>query len=138
LCFKDNNMPSPRQTVAVIGASADRSKFSNKAVRAYRDEGWDVYPVNPTQNEVEGIPAYPTLAAVPVDQIDRVSFYVPPSVGLKIIEQLPNKSIGAVWLNPGSESPELVAQAEALGLNVIQACSIVAIGRRPSEYGGSA
>jgi uncharacterized protein len=134
LIFEETKMPSSHQTVAVIGASADRSKFSNKAVRAYRDEGWDVYPVNPTQKEVEGIPAYPDLGAVPVDQIDRVSFYVPPGVGLKIVEQLPNKRIGEVWLNPGSESPELLTRAEALGLNVIQACSILALGRQPSQY----
>jgi predicted CoA-binding protein len=125
---------SSRPTVAVIGASADRSKFGNKAVRAFRDEGWDVFPVNPGLNEVEGIPAYASLLDIPADQLDWVSFYVPPSVGIQLIGEVAQKPVGEVWLNPGSDSPELVARAKRLGLKVIQACSIAAIGRPPSMY----
>jgi predicted CoA-binding protein len=123
-----------RPTVAIIGASNDRAKFGNKGVRAFRDEGWDVFPINPSLTEVEGIPAYPDLAAVPRDRLDRVSLYVPPSVGIRVLEDVARKSIGEVWLNPGTESAEVLARAEELGLNVIQACSILAIGRSPAMY----
>ena len=78
-------MPDSRPTVAIIGASDDRSKFGNKAVRAFRDQGWEVFPIHPTLTAVEGIPAYPDLGAVPAERFDRVSFYVPPAVGLKLI-----------------------------------------------------
>jgi predicted CoA-binding protein len=125
---------SLRATVAVIGASTDRSKYGNKAVRAFRDEGWDVYPINPGLTEVEGVPAYATLDAIPVPRLDRVSFYVPPAIGIKLIEDVARKGASEVWLNPGSESKELVDRAEALGLNVIQACSILAIGQQPGRY----
>lgn len=127
-------MPDPRPTIAIIGASNDRSKYGNKAVRAFQHQGWDVYPVNPSLEQVEGLPAYPNLAAIPIERLDRVSLYVPPRVGLQVIEEIARKPIGEVWLNPGSESPELVARAEALGLNVIQACSIVAVGESPAHY----
>jgi predicted CoA-binding protein len=123
-----------RPTVAVIGASNDRSKFGNKAVRAFLNRGWDVYPINPSVSEVEGIRAYPSVGAVPRDRLDRVSFYVPPRVGLEIVEQLVNCDIGEVWLNPGSGSRELVERASALGLSVIEDCSILAIGERPGDY----
>ena len=43
------------RTVAIVGASADRRKFGNKAVRAYLRQGWKVYPVNPNRDEIEGI-----------------------------------------------------------------------------------
>jgi predicted CoA-binding protein len=118
----------------VIGASADRSKYGNKAVRAFRDEGWDVFPINPSLNDVEGIPAFASLQDVPAAQLDRVCFYVPPRVGIQLIGEVAQKPVGEVWLNPGSESPELVARAKRLGLKVIQACSIMAIGRQPSMY----
>jgi predicted CoA-binding protein len=121
-------------TVAVIGTSNDRSKYGNKAVRAYRDQGWEVYPINPSLTDIEGIPAYPDLDAVPAKQLDRVSFYIPPSIGLRVIEDVARKPVAEVWLNPGSESPELVARGESLGLNVIQACSILAIGQKLSSY----
>jgi uncharacterized protein len=117
-----------RQTIAIIGASTNRSKFGNKAVRAYRAAGFEVYPVNPGADEVEGIKAYASLDDVPVDHLDRVSLYVPAPAGLAALEQVARKQVGELWLNPGADDPEVVARAEALGLNVIQACSLLAIG----------
>ena len=116
----------------VIGASNDRSKFGNKAVRAHqRQGGHDIFPVNPNETQVEGLPCYPTVADAP-GPIDRALFYVPPRVGLKVIDALAQRGdVKEVWLNPGAESPELVARAEELGLETIQACAIVAIGERP-------
>ena len=120
------------KTVAVVGASADRTKFGNKAVRAFHDAGWTVFPVHPVLKEVEGLPAYPDLDALPVDCLDQVSFYVPPQIGLELLDQVQRKSVGEIWLNPGSESPEILARAEKLGLDVIQACSIIGAGRHPA------
>ena len=119
-------MPS----VAVIGASNAHHKYGNKAVRAYLRQGWTVYPVNPTETTVEGLKVYPTIADVPAP-VDRVSMYVPPSVGITLLEAIKAKGSAELFLNPGSESDALVARAEALGLDPIQACSIVDIGERP-------
>ena len=121
-------MPS----VAILGASADRSKFGNKAVRAFLTQGYDVYPVNPKGGDVEGLPAYKSLAEIPAEvKLDRISVYLPPAIGLKTLPEIANRGCRELWLNPGSESDELVAAAEQQGLNVIQACSIVAIGVSP-------
>jgi predicted CoA-binding protein len=122
-----------RPTVAVVGASTSRAKFGNKAVRAFRNAGFEVFPIHPTADRVEGLKAYPSLDALPADRLDRVSFYVPPEVGLGLLEQVARKRVGEVWLNPGSDAPEVVERAEALGLNVIQACSILAVGEHPGR-----
>src|SRR6476646_3518372 len=119
-------MPS----VAVIGASNARHKFGNKAVRAYLRQGWTVYPVHPTEKTVEGLHVYPTLADVP-GAIDRVSMYVPASVGITLLDAIKAKGTPELFLNPGSESDELLERATELGLDPIQACSIVDIGERP-------
>ena len=119
-------MPS----VAVIGASSAPHKFGNKAVRAYRRQGWTVYPVNPTEKTIEGLAVYATLADVP-GPIDRISMYVPPSVGITLLDAIKAKGAAELFLNPGSESDELVERATAIGLDPIQACSIVDIGERP-------
>jgi uncharacterized protein len=122
-------------TVAILGASADRSKFGNKAVRAFLAQGYTVYPVNPKGGEVEGLPVRHSLADIPPDvKLDRISVYLPPAVGLKMLPQIAARGCGELWLNPGSESDELVNAAEQRGLNVIQACSIVAIGESPHRY----
>lgn len=122
-----------RPTIAIIGASPDRAKFGNKAVRAYARQGYDVFPIHPKAEEIEGHKAYRSILDVPAPAIDRASFYLPPEIGLKVIEDVAKKKVGEVWLNPGSESPELISRSEELGLNTIVACSIIAVGESPSE-----
>ncbi len=126
-------MPSPdRRYVAIIGASTDRKKFGNKAVRAYARSGWRVYPVHPVEEEIEGFEAFPTIRHIP-GPVERVSMYLPPKKGIKVLEDIRKVQPDELWLNPGSESDELVAKAERLGLNVIQACSILEVGMSPDD-----
>lgn len=122
-----------RPTVAVIGASVNRRKFGNKAVRAFRNAGYEVYPINLKEGEIEGLRAYRSLDDLPVDRLDSVTIYVPPEAVLGVLDQVARKGPGEVWLNPGTASREVVARAEALGLHVIQACSILGVGERPER-----
>lgn len=120
-------------TVAVIGASNDRHKFGNKSVRAHVAQGYTVFPVNTREKEIEGLPVYKTVLDVP-HELDRVSVYLSPDVTLMVLEEIAKKGTKELFLNPGSESPEVVAKAKALGLEPILACSIVAIGDSPANY----
>lgn len=122
-------------SIAVIGASRDRRKFGNKALRAYVECGFRVYPVNPNETTIEDLPAFPLLAAI-ADPIDIVSLYVPPAVGLKLLPEIAAKKPREVWLNPGTESEELLTAAAKLDLRTVVACSIVALGRSPAEFPG--
>jgi predicted CoA-binding protein len=119
-------------TVAIIGASNDRSKYGNKSVRAHLKEGFTVYPINPKESQVEGLPAFRSISDVPT-RPDRISVYVPPAVVLKLLPDIAAKGCDELWLNPGTESEEVLREAERLGLKVIQACSIVAIGLSPHQ-----
>lgn len=120
------------KTIAIIGASADRGKFGNKAVRAFTQQGYMVYPVNPKEPQIEGLPAFKRIEDVP-GRLDLISVYLPPLVLLKFLPAIAAKGCDEFWLNPGTESDEVLAEAERLGLNVIQACSIVGIGMTPEE-----
>ncbi len=120
------------KTVVIVGASNDRSKFGNKAVRAFLRQGFRVYPVNPGETEIEGLAAYRSILDVP-ERPDIVSAYLPPATLLKILPDIAAKGCNELWLNPGTESKEVLASAERLGLNVTQACSIVGIGVSPSS-----
>ena len=120
------------KSVAIIGASTDRGKFGNKAVRAYLRQGFTVYPVNPKAAEIEGVPAFKSITDVP-ERPNLISVYLPPPVLLKVLPDIAAKGCDEFWLNPGTESDEVLAEAERLGLNVIQACSIVGIGMSPEE-----
>ena len=120
------------KVVAIIGASNDRRKFGNRALRAFREQGDTVVPINPHEAEVEGLKAYKSVLDVP-GTIDMASFYVPPDIGEQVIEEVARKKIGEVWLNPGADSDALIARAESLQIRPIVACSIVAIGRNPYD-----
>ena len=120
------------KTVAVIGASNDRAKFGNKAVRAFRQQGYTVYPVNLKETEIEGLSAYRSVRDVPV-RPQMATVYLPPPVLLKILPDIAARGCDELWLNPGTESDQVLAEAERLGLNVIQACSIVGVGISPAS-----
>ncbi|VVB54998.1 Acetate--CoA ligase [ADP-forming] II subunit alpha [uncultured archaeon] len=118
--------------VAVIGASADRKKYGNKAVRAWIAAGHSVYPVNPKENEIEGIRCYKSISEIPVN-VDVATLYLPPSAAVLALDQIAEKKVGLVYVNPGVESPELSAKGKTLKLRLINACSILAAGQDPEK-----
>lgn len=121
------------KTVAVVGASSNREKFGNKALRAFQAEGYRVFPVNPTETMVEGLPAYRSVLDIP-DTVELVTVYVPPEVTLQLLGEFEQKGVAEIWINPGAEDDEVIAEARRRGLNAIFACSIIAIGRSPSQF----
>ena len=100
--FDPERHPEPREdlsvampVVAIIGASADRNKFGNKALRAFRAQGYTVVPINPGVNTVEGERAYASVLDYE-GPIDEASFYVPPDVGMRVIEEVAEGDSGRV------------------------------------------
>lgn len=120
-------------TVAIVGASANRQKYGNKAVRAYHNRGWRVFPVNPHEKKIENLPVYKTLLEIK-QPIKRVSVYLPPTAGLKILPQIAAVKPKEVFINPGAESEELIKKAEELKLPIVVSCSILEIGETPAKY----
>jgi predicted CoA-binding protein len=120
------------KTIAIIGASANREKFGNKAVRAYVQQGWTVHPVNPKEAEIEGLRAFRSIRELP-DGVDEASVYLPPNLVVGVLNELAAKGIRKAWLNPGTESDAAIERAEELGIEAVVACSIVAVGVDPHE-----
>ena len=121
------------QVVAVVGASRDRRKFGNKAVRAFRHRGYDVIPINPEGGTIEGLVTYASVLDVS-RPIEMATVYVQPAVGVRLMAEIADKGIEEVWLNPGADEHAVVARARALGLDPILDCSIVGIGESPASY----
>ena len=119
--------------IAIIGASKDRTKFGNKALRAYMSyNNTKAFPVNPNEREIENVKCYSSVLEIP-DTIDAASLYVPPEVGIKIVDDLIKKGVRKVYLNPGTESPELIKKLKDNSIEPIVACSIKAIGADPNK-----
>jgi len=114
---------------AVVGASTDRSKYGNKVLRCYMQNQREVYPINPSADEVEGLKAYRDLAALPT-RMHGVSIITPPPVTEKIVEACGKLNIKHLWMQPGAQSDRAIERARELDMNVIggDACVLVVLG----------
>jgi hypothetical protein len=120
------------KSIAIIGASNDPRKFGNKAVRAYLQQGYTVYPVNLNEERIEGLPVFRSIRDVP-ERPQLVSIYLTPVLTLRVLADIAARGCDELWLNPGTDSEEVLAEAGRLGLNVNQACSILAVGVSPAS-----
>lgn len=114
------------KTFAVVGASADRTKYGNKVLRAYLEQGVTVYPINPRGGEIEGVTAYADLASLP-ELPHGVWFVTPPAVTEQVAKQAVALGIRHLWMQPGAESEQAVSHARENGVNVVSegACALV-------------
>ena len=116
---------------AVAGASTNREKYGNKCVRCYQQNGLEVYPINPRADEIEGVTAYPDLAACP--QVPHgLSIVTPPAITEQVVAEALALGIQNLWMQPGAEHAGAIASAEEAGVNVIHGgpCLLVTLGYR--------
>ncbi|KAF9427429.1 hypothetical protein BGZ94_004917 [Podila epigama] len=111
---------SPSQKFAVVGASSNRSKFGNKVLRWYVDNGYTAVPVNPKEKTIETLDVAPNLSSLPGKPSEyHVSIITPPSVTKTVLEEAYANGITSVWLQPDVDSPEAVAYAKEKGIKII-------------------
>jgi len=105
-------------TIAVVGLSPKESRPSNMVARYLIKAGYRVIPVNPGQEQILGLPCFPSLSAIraPVDIVDvfRRSEETGP-----IVEEAISIGARAVWLQEGVVNAEAAAKARAAGLLVV-------------------
>jgi uncharacterized protein len=111
---------------AVAGASNDRNKYGNKVLRVYLQNHKKVYPINPRESVIEGVPCYRSIADLP-DEAISLSIITPPSVTEKIVDQAILKGIKNIWMQPGAESDAAIEKCRANNINVIADGSCVLV-----------
>ena len=116
-------------TFAVAGASTDRSKYGNKVLRTYLQQGRSVVPINPTAEQVEELPAVASLTDIDPPP-HGLSIITPPAVTDQIVAQAIELGIKHIWMQPGAESESAVDACHAAGVNVIHGgpCLLVVLG----------
>ncbi|KAF9177474.1 hypothetical protein BGZ51_008551 [Haplosporangium sp. Z 767] len=116
----NNFFPSADQKFAVVGASSNPSKFGNKVLRWYIDNGYTAVPVNPKENAIESLACAPNLSSLPGNPADyHVSIITPPKVTKSVLEEAYKNGIKRVWLQPDVDSPEALAFAKEVGIELL-------------------
>lgn len=115
------------ETVAVLGASQNPERYSNKAVRLLREHGHEVVPINPAQNTIEGLPVVRTLATLATLQkpVDTLTLYMSPQHLLPLTDDIVRLHPKRVIFNPGTESPALQTALDKAGIAWTEACTLV-------------
>ena len=116
---------------AVVGASTDRTKYGNRVLRAYQQQGLEVYPINPRADTIEGLKAYPDLRSLP-KRIRGISVITPPAITERVVAEAADAGVRFVWMQPGAESPAAIRAARERGLEAIAdgSCFLVVVGYR--------
>jgi len=109
---------------AVVGATTDTKKYGNEIFRNLTSRGYEVYPVNPRLEELEGTKCYPSLSDIPV-KVDVVDFVVPPPVTEEILKECKELELDRIWLQPGSESEAAVAFCDENNLKVVHGVCVM-------------
>ena len=101
---------------------------SHKAVLAFRDSGFTVFPVNPNAQDIAGLKCYESVSSLPVSTLDRVALYVPGEIGMKVLGDLSQLAIGEVWAAPGADDPAVIQAAKKMGLPAYRLCPLDQLG----------
>lgn len=103
---------------AVIGASSKRTKYGNKVLRCYLQQGKKVYPVNPQEDEIEGLRVVHSVSELP-EEVNSISIITPPPITEKVVEEAVKKGIKNIWMQPGAESEAAIENCILHKINVI-------------------
>ncbi|MCA6213782.1 CoA-binding protein [Thermococcus bergensis] len=100
--------------IALVGASKNPAKYGNIILKDLLSKGFEVLPVNPNYDEIEGVKCYKSIKELPRD-VDVIVFVVPPKVGLQVAKEAVEVGFKKLWFQPGAESEEIREFLERLG-----------------------
>ena len=108
------------KTIAMVGASPDKTKFSYGVLRVLHETGYDMIPVNPRPGlaEIRGLKVYPTLAAID-RPVDMVEVFRRPEDLYSIAQEAIAIGAKVLWGQIGVVNPQAARLAEEAGLRVV-------------------
>ena len=112
------------RNVAVLGASTNPERYSNKAVKLLVESGYSVFPVHPARRPIDGLACHARLAEIDED-IDTITVYLGPANSTPLIDEIVETKPRRVILNPGTENTELEKRCIEAGIEVQKACTLI-------------
>jgi predicted CoA-binding protein len=110
--------------VVVLGASPKPARYSNMAVRQLKDKGYQVIPVHPRIDVIEGLPVTHKLCTIR-EAVHTLTLYVGPERSRGLIDEIVSLNPGRVIFNPDTESNEMQARLRSHGIECIHGCTLV-------------
>lgn len=105
--------PKEFKKIAIIGATTNPNKFGNIVLKDLRKKGFEVYPVSPNYDEIDGLKVYKNVDELPKD-VELLVFIVPPKIAIEELKKAYQSGFRRFWFQPGAESPELIEYSKTL------------------------
>ena len=112
---------------AVVGVTLRKEKFGYKIWRKLKDNGYEVYPVNPKYDEIDGEKCYKDLKELPkIPEV--VNLVVPPKISSNNIDLADELGIEYLWFQPGTADEEVINKTEEMNKKIVfHDCVLVAL-----------
>jgi predicted CoA-binding protein len=107
-----------QKTLAIIGVSRSKKKFSNTVYKVLKTKGYKLFPVNPHTDSIDGETCFPDIQSIPL-KVEGMVIVVPPSQTEKAVREAAAAGIKHVWIQQGAESPGAIDFCKNNGINVI-------------------
>jgi len=108
------------KTIAMVGASPDKTKFSYGVLRVLNETGYDMIPVNPRPGleEIRGLKVYPSLVAIDLP-VDMVEVFRRPEDLMAVTKDAIAIGAKVLWGQIGVVDHEAAQLAEEAGMQVV-------------------
>jgi len=122
-----------KKTWAVIGASHHKKNFGYKIYKTLKRFGYDVYPVNPGCETIDGDKVYPSIGALPIVP-ECVDMVVKPEIGIRLLDSIKEVGISHIWFQPGTMDEAIIKKMKELELEAVtEGCVMAELYRRAKE-----
>lgn len=107
----------PRK-MAIAGASRNLKKFGGVVFKELREKGFELYPINPNAEEIQGVKCYKSVAEIPADVVHLLILTSKEDTDV-VAKAAINKGIKMIWIQQKSETPEALKTIEKAGIPLI-------------------
>jgi len=104
--------------MAIAGASRNPKKFGGAVFKELKEKGYELYPINPEANEIQGVKCYHSVELLP-DDVSHLFIITPRHETAKIAKAAIKKGIKMVWIQQKSETMEAVEIIQNAGIPLI-------------------
>ena len=122
------NFLNKKNTIGFVGATIQKEKWGYKKYKEIKDAGFKVYPINPKYDKVDGDKCFPNLKSLIEFLNEKPNFVitiVPPEITKKTVEQCKKLGIDKIWMQPGSESEEVIELCKESNIEFVHGVCIV-------------
>jgi predicted CoA-binding protein len=108
------------KTIAIVGLSPKRDRMSHNVAKYLKFQGYNIIPINPTQDSILGLKSYPDVNAIPENiEVDVVDIFRKSEAVPEIVDGAIKRGVKVVWMQEGVIHNEAAQKALDTGIKVV-------------------